>query len=111
MRPRFRIEFLPAATHFIEALHDDAREKILFTMRKSQYAPDAELFKKLNEHIWEFRTHHRGHSYRLFAFWDTKERHDTIIVVTHGIVKKSTRTPIRDIHRAMSARRRYLNLQ
>lgn len=33
---------------------------------------DSELFKKLNDDIWELRTLFNGICYRLLAFWDTE---------------------------------------
>lgn len=44
-----------------------------------------------NSDIWEFRTKYNGLNYRLFAFWDTEA--ETLIVATHGIVKKTQKTP------------------
>ena len=58
-----------------------------------------ELFKKLeNSEIWEFRTLHNGIAYRLFAFWDTDAQ--TLVVATHGIIKKTQKTPKKEIARA-----------
>jgi phage-related protein len=109
MDRRFRIEFLPAATSFLSTMDPKAREKMYIVMRKSQHSTDAEVFKKINEYIWEFRLRHRGVSYRFFAFWDTRVRHDPLIIVTHGLRKKRARTPLMDIHRAIRARRQYLS--
>ena len=51
---------------------------------------DKELFKKLeNSEIWELRTLFNGICYRLFAFWDTDKR--TLVVATHGIIKKTSK--------------------
>ena len=51
---------------------------------------NSELFKKLeNSEVWEFRTLYNGIAYRLFAFWDTEGQ--TLVVATHGIIKKHKR--------------------
>ena len=67
---------------------------------------DKNIFKKLTgTDFWEFRTHHSGMSYRLIAFWDKKER--SLVVCTHGFVKKSQRTPEKEIAKAESIRLDY----
>lgn len=43
--------------------------------------------------------------YRLFAFWDTEI--EAIVVVTHGIVKKTQKTPQKEIVRAETIRKMY----
>lgn len=54
MKPNFQIELLPEAIEFLEELDDKTREKIYYNIRKSQFINDNELFKKLNNLIWEF---------------------------------------------------------
>ena len=57
-----------------------------------------ELFKKLNDNIWEFRTLFNGKAYRLFAFWDNESQ--AMVVATHGIIKKTQKTPAKEIEKA-----------
>lgn len=67
---------------------------------------DKELFKKLdNSEIWEFRTLYKGTAYRLFPFWDKDS--ETLVVATHGIIKKTQKTPSKEIARAEEMRRKY----
>lgn len=47
-------------------------------IRKAQYINDHELFKKLNDNIWEFRTLYNSKAYRLFPFWDKSKKNDTL---------------------------------
>jgi mRNA-degrading endonuclease RelE of RelBE toxin-antitoxin system len=54
MKQIFDVEFLPEAEEFMESLDEKAREKVYYNIRKSQYIQDRELFKKLNDNIWEF---------------------------------------------------------
>lgn len=68
MRPNFDIELLPEAIEFLENLDDKAREKIYYNIKKAQFVNDNELFKKLNDFIWEFRTLYNSRPYRLFHF-------------------------------------------
>jgi len=66
-------------------------EKILYNIRKSQVELDPELFKKLSDDIWEFRTLYHGLQYRLLAFWDKTSTIDTLVVSTHGFIKKEVK--------------------
>ena len=69
---------------------------------------DKELFKKLeNSEIWELRTLFNGVCYRLFAFWDTER--EALVVATHGIMKKTQKTPKKEIKKAEAMRKEYFN--
>lgn len=76
-------------------------------MKKAQYVMDSELFKKLNDAIWEFRTQYNGNAYRMFAFWDKSNAQDTLVVATHGMIKKNQKTPINEILNAERIRKNY----
>jgi phage-related protein len=106
--PKFTVEFLPEAVEFMSNLDQKAREKIYFNIKKSQVVSDVELFKKLNSDIWEFRTFYNGIAYRLFAFWDKTEKNATLVIATHGILKKTNKTPVKEIERAEHIREQYL---
>ena len=56
MVQKFTVDFLPDAVIFMNGLEKKAQEKIYYNIRKSQVTQDPELFKKLTETIWEFRT-------------------------------------------------------
>lgn len=88
MNKRFEIVFLDEAFEFLKGLERKHYEKILYNIRKAQTEHDPELFKKLNNDIWEFRTLYQGIQYRLLAFWDKTSSSDTLIVSTHGFIKK-----------------------
>ena len=83
MQPHFEIELLPGAIEFLENLDDKTREKIYYNIKKSQFVNDDELFKKLNDFIWEFRTFYNSNAYRLFSFWDKVENKEIVVVATH----------------------------
>lgn len=108
MKPKFEIELLPEAVEFLDQLGEKARDKVYYNMKKAQFVNDNELFKKLNAWIWEFRTLYNGKSYRLFAFWDKTGQHDTLVVATHGILKKTQKTPAKEINKAEEIRKQYL---
>jgi len=109
MRPNFDVELLPEAVEFLENLEDKAREKIYYNIRKAQFVNDNELLKKLNDFIWEFRTLYNGKAYRLFSFWDRIDEKETLVVATHGILKKTQKTPPKEIKKAEEIRKQYLN--
>lgn len=46
-------------------------------------------------------------AYRLFAFWDKDG--ETLVVATHGIIKKSQKTPSKEIAKAERIRNEYFN--
>src|SRR5580658_4721130 len=100
MKQKFTVEFLPEAVAFMNTLDEKSREKIYFNIKKAQFISDNELFKKLNSDIWEFRTLYNGIAYRLFAFWDKTKKSETLVITTHGIFKKSNKTPSKEIEKA-----------
>lgn len=91
---------------FLASLDSKAKSKVVYNIGKSMYYIDKDLFKKLeNSEICEFRTLYNKQSYRLFAFWDTDE--NKLVVATHGIVKKTQKTPKKEIERAEAIRKEY----
>ncbi|MDI1355661.1 MAG: type II toxin-antitoxin system RelE/ParE family toxin [bacterium] len=108
MTEKFRVEFLEEAVEFLESLEKKAREKIIYNIRKAQITSDKELFKKLNEDIWEFRTLFNKTQYRLFAFWDKSDKIDTVVISTHGLIKKTDKTPSGDLAKAQRLRKLYM---
>lgn len=107
MNNRFEILFLDEAFKFLNNLDRKHYEKILYNIRKSQTEHDPELLKKLNEEIWEFRTLYQGLQYRLLAFWDKASTIETLIISTHGFVKKQSKVPDNEILKAQRMRTKY----
>lgn len=107
--PLFNLIALPEANDFIKSLPPKAQDKILYNIRKVRYGVmDPTLFKKLGKsEIWEFRTLWQGMAYRLFAFWDGYT--DSLVIATHGIVKKSQKTPKGEIEKAERIRQDWFN--
>ncbi len=109
-KPKFTIIYSEEAVSFLESLPEKAQSKIAYNIEKCMYYIDKELFKKLeNTEIWEFRTLYNGIAYRLFAFWD-RERH-TLVIATHGIIKKTRKTPAKEISKAEAMRKEYFELK
>lgn len=107
MKERFTVEFLQEAVDFLNELEPKARDKIYYNIRKAQHVSDPELFKKLNENIWEFRTLYNGLHYRLFAFWTKAGSIPALVIASHGIVKKSAKTPRGNIEKTEQIKRNY----
>jgi len=108
MDKHFEILFLDEAFEFLSSLERKHYEKILYNIRKSQVELDPELFKKLSDDIWEFRTLYQGLQYRLLAFWDKTSTINTLVVSTHGFVKKRSKVPDKEIQKAVNIRTKYL---
>lgn len=111
MEEKFRVEFLEEAAEFLETLDVKAKEKVLYNVWKARITNDKELFKKLSGEIWEFRTLFNKTYYRLFAFWDKYDKVDTVVVSTHGLVKKTGKTPPGEIEKAERIRKIYFELK
>ena len=111
MEGRYKVEFLEEATEFLDNLEQKAREKVLYNIWKARLTQDQELFKKLTDDIWEFRTLYNQTHYRLFAFWDKTEAVEKLVVSTHGIVKKTKKTPPKEIQKAVQIKEKYFNLK
>ena len=109
MEQKFEVEFMSEAVDFLDNLDPKAREKIYFNIKKAQFINDNELFKKLSDNIWEFRTLYDGKAYRLFSFWDKVGSKKSLVLATHGIIKKKQKTPLKEIEKAELLRKQYLN--
>ena len=103
----FKFAALQEAADFIQSQPLDVQRKILYNIDKTAGGvKDRNLFKKLkNSNIWEFKTLYKGISYRLFAFWDNES--ETFVIATHGLVKKTQKTPKKEIEKAESIRKEY----
>ncbi len=95
------------AVAFVRSLPQKVQEKITYNFLKIQQGLiSKELFKKLEgTEIWEFRTLFNGNCYRLFSFWDTDT--ETLIIATHGIIKKTQKTPKKEISKAEIIKQEY----
>lgn len=107
MTEKFKVEFLPEAVKFMDRLDQKSQQKIYYNIKKAQLINDQELFKKLTENIWEFRTLYNKTHFRIFAFWDKSQGQQTLVLSTHGLIKKTGRTPISDLEKAERIREQY----
>ena len=107
IEPKFRVEFLEDVKLFLDELDEKARAKIIYNIWKARSTNDKELFKKLQGEIWEFRTMYNKTYFRLFAFWDTTDKRNTVVISTHGLIKKNDKIPKNEIERAENLRETY----
>jgi len=104
---KLRLVVLDEAAEFLGALPPKAMDKVYYNIHRIVAGErDRDLFKKLeNTDIWEFRTLYNKTAYRLFAFWDNEK--ETLIIATHGIVKKTQKTPSKEIAKAEAIMKEY----
>jgi len=93
---------------FLDTLPGKAAQKVIWTLsllEELETLPST-YFKRLvnTEGIWEVRASSGNDAYRIFCFFAG----DKLVVLTHGLAKKSLKTPLREIRRAESYRREYL---
>ncbi len=111
MNKQFKVIFLEEAFDFLKGLERKHYEKILFNIRKSQVEFDSELFKKLRDDIWEFRTLYQGLQYRLLAFWDKSSSEHTCVISTHGFIKKRSKVPDSEIDKTIQISKDYFEVK
>ena len=109
LKARFKVIMASEADAFLDTLRQDIKDKIVYNVDKvANGYMDKDLFKKLDgTDIWEFRTLYKGIQYRLLAFWDTDA--ETLVIATHGFVKKTQKTPSKEINKAEAIRKLYFN--
>ena len=107
MTEKFQVQFLEEAVEFLESLDEKARDKVIYNIQKARFSNDKELFKKLQDEIWEFRTLFNRNHYRLFAFWDKTGQTETVVISTHGLIKKTDKTSSGELEKAERIRKLY----
>ena len=107
MNYRFDIELLNEVDTFLSGLDHKTREKVLYNLWKARMVIDPELFKKINNEIWEFRTLFRGKQIRLLAFWDKNSQKNKIVICTHGVIKKDWKVPRKEGEKAIRIMNEY----
>ena len=105
---KFNVVLYKDAEKFLASLDEKTRNKIYQTFDRASMLLDPEVFKKLADtDIWEFRTYFNKNRYRMLAFWDRTSGKDTLVIATHGFVKKTQKTPQKEIDKAISIRNLY----
>ncbi len=103
----FQTRFLEEADKFIAGLDTKSAKKVFYNIDLAEQTNDPRLLKKLQSDIWEFRTEYAGLQIRLLAFWDKSDGKETLIIATHGFIKKVDKVPKNEIERAVKIRSTY----
>ena len=103
----FEIRFLEDVNEFLASLDKKSAAKVIYNVDLAEQTNDPRLFKKLQDEIWEFRTRYAGKQIRLLAFWDKSTSQQTLVIATHGFIKKVDKVPAKEIERAEKLRRKY----
>ena len=93
---------------FLDSLPGKVAQKVawvLSLLEDLEVVPST-YFKKLvdTEEIWECRIQFASKAYRIFCFFEA----NSVVILTHGFVKKTQKTPQQEIERAEAYRRDYL---
>jgi phage-related protein len=107
MKQKFNVILLGEVWELLAVIDEKSRDKILYNIDKAKYVSDPELFKKLDDLIWEFRTKYQKTYYRLLAFWDKTDNTETLVIATHGIIKKTDKIPKAEIEKAKAIMKQY----
>ncbi len=105
----FETKFLEEVDEFISKLDSKTIKKIFYNIDLAEQTNDPKLFKKLQNDIWEFRTKFAGLQIRLLAFWDKSDNKETLVIATHGFIKKIDKVPSNEIDRVIKLRDKYFN--
>ena len=96
---------------FLREMPEESRNKMLYVIDQvKEGSRDPRLFKKLEgTKIWEFRAEYESNAYRLLAFWDKNRK--SLVVATHGFMKKTQKTQKKEIDKAERIRKEFYKSQ
>ncbi len=109
MKTRFNIQMMDEALAFMYKLDANAQVKVTSHLQRAKTIQDPEIFKKITNHIWEFRIRYYKSQIRFFAFWNPFEK--SVVICTHGIYKKSQKTPKHEIEKAERIRSAFIKMK
>jgi phage-related protein len=111
MKQKFDVILLGEVWDLLDNIDEKSLDKILYNIDKAKYVNDPELFKKIDDLIWEFRTKFNKKYYRLFSFWDKTNNSQALVIATHGIIKKTDKIPKNEIEKAKMIMKQYFELK
>lgn len=91
------------AKEFLDSLPSKAAQKV--SLLEDLEVIPIQYFSKMpgTGEIWECRAKLGSNIYRIFAFWDEEK-----IILAHGLIKKTQKTPKNEIERAETYRKEYI---
>jgi len=93
---------------FLDSLSGKAAQKITWVLKLIEdiSVVPVKYFKKLTPYdIWEKRVDFSGNTYRILSFIYK----DSKLILTHGFIKKTKKTPKNEIEKALSYKYEYLS--
>ncbi|HQU94034.1 MAG TPA: type II toxin-antitoxin system RelE/ParE family toxin [Pyrinomonadaceae bacterium] len=94
-------------TDFLTGLPQPAKDKVYWTIGLIETVPrvSERYLKKLEgtDGLFEVRIEFGGNIYRIFCFFDEGK----LVILLNGFVKKTQKTPRREIERALRLRQQY----
>lgn len=110
LKKEIRVELLEEAEHYFLALNDKMQAKFLRAFDKTESGLKGPWFEKLTskDGIFEFRERDQDKFYRIFAFWYGDTESKTLILCTHGLDKKTNKTPKSEIVKAIRIKQQYI---
>lgn len=108
LKKEIKVRLLEEAETYVLSQNQNIQKKFLLAFDKTQERIRGKWFEKLKgtDGIYEFRQSDHQKFYRVFAFWDSEEQ-ETLIICTHGIDKKSNKTPPKEIKKAEQTKKQY----
>ena len=103
-----KVRLLKETEAYILEQNEKIQKKFLLAFDKTQAGNKGNWFEKMkgSDGIYEFRQSDHQKFYRVFAFWESEEK-ETLIIGTHGIDKKSNKTPPKEIRKAEQIKKKY----
>jgi phage-related protein len=95
-------------TVFLDSLPGKTAQKVAWVLKLIEEIDviPKKYFKKLAPYdIWEVRIDFSGNTYRILSFL----HNDAQLILTHGFIKKTQKTPKNEINKALSYKSEYLN--
>jgi phage-related protein len=110
LKKEISVELLKEAEDYFLNLSDKIQMKFLKSFDKTASGIKGPWFEKLKskEGIFEFKERDQNKFYRIFAFWSNDSQTKTLILCTHGIDKKTNKTPQTEIEKAIKIKHEYL---
>lgn len=94
--------------YFLDSLPSKVTQKVtwVLSLPEDLDVVPSSYFKKLvgTEEIWECRIQFGSNAYRIFCFFVD----NSVVVLTHGFIKKSQKTPKSEIEKAEAYRKDFL---
>ncbi len=94
---------------FLDALGPKQAQKVTWVLKLVKELPlvPKQYLKKLegSDELGEVRVEFDGDAFRLLGFWDA----GSLLILTNGFAKKTTKTPQREMALAAQRKRDYLN--